>query len=68
MFLSYFYGTLFSDEAGRWHHLNEDNHHYTISSVAFDSGFSSLSSFNSAFKRFVGTTPSSYRKTKGIQK
>lgn len=35
---------------------------YTISSIAFDVGFSSLSSFNSAFKKFEGTTPSAYRK------
>ncbi|MDB4292443.1 helix-turn-helix domain-containing protein [Maribacter sp.] len=35
---------------------------YTISSIAFDMGFSSLSSFNSAFKKFEGTTPSVYRK------
>ncbi|MEP3210014.1 MAG: helix-turn-helix domain-containing protein [Maribacter sp.] len=35
---------------------------YTISSIAFDMGFNSLSSFNSAFKKFEGTTPSSYKK------
>ncbi|SEK49082.1 AraC-type DNA-binding protein [Aquimarina amphilecti] len=35
---------------------------YTISSIAFDTGFNSLSSFNSAFKKFEGVTPSSYRK------
>jgi AraC-like DNA-binding protein len=35
---------------------------FTISSIAFDTGFSSLSSFNSAFKKFEGKTPSSYRK------
>jgi len=34
---------------------------FTISSVAFDTGFSSLSSFNSAFKKFEGKTPSMYR-------
>ncbi len=36
---------------------------YTISSIAFDVGFSSLSSFNGAFKKFEGTTPSSFRKS-----
>ena len=41
---------------------DEGNINYTISSIAYDSGFSSLSSFNSAFKKFEGTTPSSYRK------
>lgn len=35
---------------------------YTIAAIAFDSGFSSLSSFNSSFKKFEGTTPSLYRK------
>jgi AraC-like DNA-binding protein len=35
---------------------------YTISAIAFDIGFSSLSSFNVAFKKFEGTTPSSYKK------
>lgn len=34
----------------------------TISSIAFDIGFSSLSSFNTAFKKFEGITPSAYRK------
>jgi AraC-like DNA-binding protein len=39
-----------------------DNEKFTISSIAYDTGFSSLSSFNSAFKKFEETTPSSYRK------
>ena len=43
--------------------LAVENENYTISSIAFDSGFSSLSSFNSAFKKFEGTTPSVYRRT-----
>ena len=38
-------------------------HHLTISAIAFDVGFNSLSSFNSAFKKFEGITPSAYRKT-----
>ncbi|WP_127019895.1 helix-turn-helix domain-containing protein [Flagellimonas beolgyonensis] len=38
------------------------NDKYTIASIAFDSGFSSLSSFNSAFKKFEGITPSEFRK------
>nr|WP_298998812.1 helix-turn-helix domain-containing protein [uncultured Allomuricauda sp.] len=42
--------------------LKDENEKYTISSIAFDVGFSSLSSFNGAFKKFEGTTPSSYRK------
>ena len=48
--------------------LNADNDKYTISAIAFDVGFSSLSSFNGAFKKFEGTTPSLFRKkaTKSI--
>ena len=42
--------------------LDAANEKYTISSIAFDVGFSSLSSFNGAFKKFEGTTPSSFRK------
>ncbi len=42
--------------------LDAENEKYTISSIAFDVGFSSLSSFNGAFKKFEGSTPSSFRK------
>ena len=42
--------------------LDITKNNYTISSIAFDTGFSSLSSFNSAFKKFESTTPSLYRK------
>ncbi len=42
--------------------LDANKQQYTISSIAFDIGFSSLSSFNVAFKKFEGTTPSSYKK------
>jgi len=45
---------------------NIENEKFTISSIAFDIGFSSLSSFNSAFKKFEGTTPSAYRKTGNV--
>lgn len=38
------------------------NKNITIASVAFDSGFNSLSSFNTAFKKNEGITPSVYRK------
>ncbi len=42
--------------------LDPKNEKYTISSIAFDTGFSSLSSFNTAFKKFEAMTPSTYRK------
>ncbi|WP_148639331.1 helix-turn-helix domain-containing protein [Aquimarina longa] len=44
--------------------LDTESDKYTISSIAFDTGFSSLSSFNGAFKKFEGITPSSYRKSR----
>jgi YesN/AraC family two-component response regulator len=34
---------------------------YTIEAIALDSGFNSLSTFNSLFKRVVGMTPSEWR-------
>jgi AraC-like DNA-binding protein len=42
--------------------VDTENEKFTISSIAFDTGFSSLSSFNSAFKKFEGMTPSVFRK------
>ncbi|WP_158655082.1 helix-turn-helix domain-containing protein [Flavivirga eckloniae] len=46
--------------------LDVNHQNYTIASIAFDIGFSSLSSFNGAFKKFEDTTPSAYRK-KGVK-
>lgn len=42
--------------------LDVNTKNYTISSIAFDAGFSTLSSFNSAFKKFEGITPSLYKR------
>ncbi len=33
----------------------------TIASIAYDSGFNTLSAFNTAFKKFTGLTPSQFR-------
>ncbi|MBX2962140.1 MAG: AraC family transcriptional regulator [Cyclobacteriaceae bacterium] len=40
----------------------EEFKNQTIASIAFDVGFNSLSSFNTAFKRETGETPMAYRK------
>ncbi len=42
---------------------DEDYDHYTILSMAMDSGFKSKSTFNTVFKKSTGKTPSSYRKS-----
>ena len=43
--------------------LDPEYGHHTIAAIAYASGFSSLSSFNSAFKKITGKTPSVYQKT-----
>lgn len=40
---------------------NPSSNSLTLASISIDSGFNSLSSFNSSFKKFVGKTPSAYR-------
>ena len=42
---------------------NPSFNHFKISSVAFDTGFKSLSSFNEIFKKREGITPSQFRAT-----
>jgi len=46
--------------------LDVTTKNYTISTIAFDAGFSTLSSFNSAFKKFEGITPSLYKRRGSI--
>lgn len=43
---------------------NEAYKQHTIASIAYESGFNSLSAFNTAFKKNTQTTPSAYRKSK----
>lgn len=45
--------------------LNPDNQRDRIGEIMFDSGFNSKSTFNSAFKKETGLTPSKYRQKKG---
>lgn len=43
--------------------LLRDKPNITVSAIAYDCGFNTLSSFNQAFKKIAGTTPSAYRKS-----
>jgi AraC-like DNA-binding protein len=38
----------------------------SIASIGFDVGFNSLSAFNAAFRKFVRTTPSEFRKSRSV--
>lgn len=40
---------------------NPKSNSLTIASISVDSGFNSLSSFNTSFKKYIGKTPSAYR-------
>ena len=42
---------------------DKNNRHLKILSMAYDSGFKSKTTFNTAFKKFTGQTPSEYMKT-----
>ncbi|MEM7087707.1 MAG: helix-turn-helix domain-containing protein [Bacteroidota bacterium] len=42
--------------------IDPNFNHYTIDAIAQEVGFKSKSSFYQSFKKFVGTTPSSYKK------
>ena len=42
--------------------LNAAKENHKISSIAYDAGFNSLSTFNEIFRKHTGTTPSQFRK------
>jgi AraC-like DNA-binding protein len=41
--------------------VDPERKNFTIASIAYDSGFNTLSAFNVAFKKFTGVTPSQFR-------
>lgn len=41
--------------------LDKSKNHFTIAAIAYDSGFNSVSSFNTVFKKYTNQTPSQYR-------
>jgi len=41
--------------------VDQQYEHLSIAAIAYDSGFNSISSFNSQFKKYVGTTAKAYR-------
>jgi len=41
--------------------MDPERRNFTIASIAYDSGFNTLSAFNVAFKKFTGVTPSQFR-------
>jgi AraC-like DNA-binding protein len=44
--------------------LDPANDHLSLLGIAFESGFNSKTTFNTTFKKFVGKTPSQYKKEK----
>jgi AraC-like DNA-binding protein len=55
------YLTAYRLEEARTRLIENKYNHYTIAAIALDSGFSSVSSFNEAFKKQYNTTPSKFR-------
>lgn len=45
--------------------LSNSHKKYTMAAIAYDSGFNSISSFNSAFKKIEGTTPLAFQNNAG---
>ena len=48
--------------------LDDKYNHLTVLAIAHDAGFNSKSSFNMTFKRYVGMTPSEYKRSQKAEK
>lgn len=48
--------------------ISGDFNHLSIQGIAENAGFKSISSFNTSFKKYVGATPTQYRKNIGNEK
>jgi len=46
---------------------NQKYDHYTIIEMAYEAGFNNKVSFNKAFKKFTGVTPTMYRKKLALE-
>jgi len=57
----YEYINNFRIESAKKMFKDPDSQNLTIAAIAFESGFNSISSFNSVFKKYTGQTPSQYK-------
>ncbi|MDY0088891.1 MAG: helix-turn-helix transcriptional regulator [Flavobacteriaceae bacterium] len=56
------YVNKFRVEEAKFHLTNPEFSNYTFVSIGLESGFNSKSTFNNAFKKYTGMTPSEYKK------
>lgn len=66
--LNYHMGSSFTDFVNYYRYLEAisllENSQFTISDIAYQSGFNNRNSFYTSFKKFAGITPTEFRKSK----